>query len=321
MAEKAIVTGAAGFIGSHLCEALLARGCDVIGIDCFTSNYDPRIKRDNIAGIEGDDRFTFLEASPGDLDLEEVLVDAAYVFHAAARPGVRDSWRERFGEYVQANIQATQQLCEAATAVPIKRFVYSSSSSVYGETAELPMGESHPTRPHSPYGVTKLAGEALCVLYKRNFDLPAVALRYFTVYGPRQRTDMAFHKFIKSTLDGKAIEVYGNGTQTRDFTYVSDIVEANLLAMEYEGEEAVFNIGGGSTIALSGVLDILTDELSGEVDVKFVDRVKGDVTHTSADIGLARSELGYSPKMALDEGVHNEVQWVKSIRQKLGEYR
>ncbi len=318
MSDKVIVTGAAGFIGSHLCEFLVEKGYRVVGIDSFNPNYDVRIKRDNVAALAGSQNFSLVEASLNDIDLEQYVADARVVFHLAAQPGVRDSWSTRFDEYIDANIRATQRLCEACRGKPLKRFVYASSSSVYGETTQLPMSESHPTRPYSPYGVTKLSGEALCLLYKRNYGLPVVSLRFFTVYGPRQRPDMAFHKFIAWALNGRPIEVYGNGSQTRDFTYVTDIVEANLLAMEYGGDAGVFNIGGGSRVALNAALDIIAGGLpNADVNVVFSDPVKGDVMHTYADIGLARRELGYSPRMSLEEGLIREIEWVKSIRGKL----
>ena len=320
MSEKVVVTGAAGFIGSHLCESLLGMDFHVVGIDSFNANYDVRIKRQNIAAAERNDRFELVEASINELDLGRVLSGAAYVFHLAAQPGVRDSWAERFDEYIDSNIRATQKLCEACRGMALERFVYASSSSVYGDTAQLPMNESHPTRPFSPYGVTKLSGEALCLLYKRNFGLPVVSLRFFTVYGPRQRPDMAFHRFIAGVLDGKPMEVFGDGTQTRDFTYVSDIVDANLRAMRYGGTESIFNIGGGSRVALGAVLEILSAELSrrGPVQVVFKEHVKGDVMHTYADIGLAARELGYSPKVDLEEGIAREIEWVASLRRTLG---
>jgi len=319
MPEKVVVTGAAGFIGSHLCESLLEEGFLVTGIDSFTPYYDLRIKRGNVASLVKHPRFELIEKSINDMDLDAALSDTAVVYHLAAQPGVRASWAEKFDEYIDSNIRATQRLCEACRGRPLRRFVYASSSSVYGDTAQLPMGEDHPTRPHSPYGVTKLSGEALCLLYRKNFGLPVVALRFFTVYGPRQRPDMAFHRFIAAALDGNPIEVYGNGTQTRDFTFISDIVDANLRAMRYEGSESVFNVGGGSRIALSAALDILTVALraGGVVQVVFEDAVKGDVMHTYADIERARRELGYSPKVTLEEGIAREVEWVSSIRRQL----
>jgi len=238
---KTLVTGAAGFIGSHLSESLLARGFDVMGIDSLCTNYDIRFKRENLKALEKEKGFSLIEGDLNDLDLGAILKGVDYVFHLAAQAGVRDSWSSQFDGYVDANIRATQRLCEVARDKGVRRFVYASSSSVYGETQELPMSETHPTCPVSPYGVTKLSGEALCLLYRSNFGLPVVALRFFTVFGPRQRPDMAFHRFIRAGLDEQPVAVFGNGTQTRDFTFVSDIVEACTLAMDYEGGKSVFN--------------------------------------------------------------------------------
>jgi UDP-glucose 4-epimerase len=314
MPPKVIVTGAAGFIGSHLCEALLARDFSVTGIDAFTDNYDVRIKRHNLTSFAGHDNFDLIEASLNEADLPAVLEGAECVFHLAAQPGVRQSWHERFDDYIDANIRATHRLCEAARRSDIKRFVYASSSSVYGETARLPMAEDHPTRPLSPYGVTKLSGEDLCVLYKANYGLPVTALRFFTVYGPRQRADMAFHHFINLALDGKPVPVFGNGTQTRDFTYIDDIVDANLRTMDYSGNQTVFNVGGGTRITLNAALDILNELVPDGLDVQYQDRVKGDVTHTYADISLAHDELGYAPTARIDDGLAAEVEWVRFVR-------
>jgi UDP-glucose 4-epimerase len=240
------------------------------------------------------------------------------VFHQAAQPGVRASWGKQFEEYIDSNIRATQRLCEAAKGRPLKRFVFASSSSVYGETAKLPMREDHPAKPISPYGLTKLAAEHLCLLYAGNFGLPVVCLRYFTVYGPRQRPDMAFTRFISSAMDGKPIEVYGNGTQTRDFTYIDDVVDANIRAMAYRGEESVFNIAGGSRVSLNVVLDILQEHYRSDFDLSFKNAFKGDVKHTFADIHRAERELGYSPKTKLEDGLAYQVDWLKRLRSELG---
>jgi UDP-glucose 4-epimerase len=319
MSKKVIVTGAAGFIGSHLCESLLDGGYHVVGVDSFHPNYDIRIKRDNISGALESKGFELVEKSLNDIDLDTLVSDADYVFHLAAQPGVRDSWAARFDEYIDANVRATQRLCEACRGKPLKRFVYASSSSVYGDTARLPMDESHATRPYSPYGVTKLSGEALCLLYKKNFGLPVVSLRFFTVYGPRQRPDMAFHKFISSALASKPTEIYGNGSQTRDFTFVSDIVDANLSAMAYDGPEDVFNVGGGSRVALNVALDLLSGGLppAKRLNIVYTEPIKGDVMHTYADISLAARELGYTPKVDLEEGIKREIEWVVSLRKTL----
>jgi UDP-glucose 4-epimerase len=318
MAEKVVVTGAAGFIGSHLCERLLSDGYEVVGVDSLLDYYDVRIKRDNLTAAAEHERFRFIEDSLNRLDLDELLDGVATVFHQAAQAGVRASWGERFEEYIDSNIRATQALLEAARRHALERFVYASSSSVYGETAELPMKESHPTRPVSPYGVTKLDGENLCLLYERSYGVPAVCLRYFTVFGPRQRPDMAFHRFIRWTLSGEPVEVYGNGSQTRDFTYVSDIVDANVAAMGYRGKRHVFNVGGGNRVSLNHVLDTIGRVTGRELDVRYQGRQRGDVTHTYADITLARDELGYSPRVGLEEGIRREFEWIETMTNRLG---
>ncbi|MCK4774395.1 MAG: NAD-dependent epimerase/dehydratase family protein [Candidatus Krumholzibacteria bacterium] len=314
---KTLVTGAAGFIGSHLTEALLARGAEVVGIDSLCANYDVRFKRENLNSLEKKKGFSLIEGDLNELDLDGILEGVDYVFHLAAWAGVRDSWDSLFDSYVDANIRATQRLCEAARNKGVRRFVYASSSSVYGETQELPMSETHPTCPVSPYGVTKLSGEALCLLYRSNFGLPVVALRFFTVFGPRQRPDMAFHRFIRAGLDEQPVAVFGNGTQTRDFTFVSDIVEACTLAMEYDGDESVFNVGGGTRIALNAALDIISGILPRGLDVRYEGRAKGDVTHTYADISLARGELGYAPKTTVEEGLAMEAEWLQATLKRL----
>jgi UDP-glucose 4-epimerase len=295
----------------------LEKGADVVGIDCFAPNYDVRFKHENLAALRKHNNFELIEADLNDLDLDKTLDGADGIFHLAAQAGVRDSWQKRFDEYVDSNIRATQRLCEAARNKGIKRFVYASSSSVYGETQTLPMAETHPTCPVSPYGVTKLSGEALCLLYRSNFGLPVVALRYFTVFGPRQRPDMAFHRFIKAGLSGQPVRVFGSGQQTRDFTFVADVVSACVSAMDYTGDAAVFNVGGGSRITLNAALDILAELLPNGLDVQYEDRAKGDVTHTYADITLAQNELGYAPETGVEEGLERETDWLRSTLKKL----
>jgi UDP-glucose 4-epimerase len=312
-----VVTGAAGFIGSHLCEALVARGHDVLGIDCFTDYYDVAQKRANLSALGREPRFRLLEDSLTSADLQRVLEGASVVFHLAAQPGVRKSWGVEFEQYIEHNIRATQRLCEAMKGSGV-RLVYSSSSSVYGQTAQLPMREDHPTRPLSPYGVTKLAGEALCLLYASNHGLPVACLRYFTVYGPRQRPDMAFHRFIRAVHAGEPIDVYGSGTQTRDFTFVSDAVEANLAAAEYAGDATVFNIGGGSRVTLNSVIDLIGRITGRAPDVRYREAQKGDVMHTLADISLATRELGYTPRVGIEDGITSEVEWLDQRRRDVG---
>jgi len=315
MAEKALVTGAAGFIGSHLAEELLASGIEVVGIDSLTDYYDIRLKQQNLDQLTPHGSFRFLPESINDVDLDTVLDGVDYVFHQAAQAGVRASWGTQFENYIDSNVRATQRLCEAAKSKPLKKFVYASSSSVYGDTDRLPMTEEAAVRPVSPYGVTKLDAENMCLLYRKSDGLPAVCLRYFTVYGPRQRPDMAIHKFLRNAMTGSPVEVYGNGEQTRDFTFVSDIVAANVLAMRYEGKEALFNIGGGSRVSVNHVLNIVGRYANGEFDVQYKDNEKGDVKHTYADTSRARAELSFQPRTTLEEGIEREAEWIKSILQ------
>ena len=315
MAEKALVTGAAGFIGSHLAEELLKTGFEVVGIDSLTDYYDVRLKQRNLDFLTPHDGFQFIAQSINDANLEAALEGVSYVFHQAAQAGVRASWGSRFEDYIDCNIRATQKLCEAVKNKPVKKFVYASSSSVYGDTDRLPMSEDGLVRPVSPYGVTKLDAENMCLLYRKSDGLPAVCLRYFTVYGPRQRPDMAIHRFLRGALLGSAVEVYGNGEQTRDFTYVSDIVAANILAMKYEGGETVFNIGGGSRVSVNYVLDLIGRYAKPDFDVRYKAGEKGDVRHTYADTTRARDELSFEPKMTLENGIELQAEWMKEILQ------
>lgn len=312
MTGKAVVTGAAGFIGSHLCERLLDEGFEVLAVDAFTDCYSPERKRRHLASCAGRPGFTLAEENLATCDVARLIDGARCVFHLAAQAGVRKSWGKEFSSYIESNVVATQRLLEALKENPSVPLIHSSSSSVYGETRTLPMREDHPTVPLSPYGATKLAGEHLCELYRLNYGITYRALRYFTVYGPRQRPDMAFSRFITASFAGKEIEVYGDGRQTRDFTYVADAVEANLRASRYDGPLTVFNIGGGSRAALLDVLDILGRELGGRLETRFVDRAKGDVTDTWADTARARDELGFKPRVGLEEGIRNEIAWYRN---------
>jgi len=310
---KCLVSGAAGFIGSHLSEYLIDKGCEVTGIDSFMDYYPKSIKEANIAVLKKDRKFDFVEASLLEADLSELLKGVEVVFHQAAQAGVRASWGESFKVYSDNNILATQVLLEACTRNPVKKFIYASSSSVYGDTQDLPMKESSLPRPVSPYGVSKLAAEHLCWLYFRNFGVPTVSLRYFTVFGARQRPDMAFHRFFRWAIERKPILVYGDGEQSRDFTHVDDIVEANWLASKNGLPGEVFNIGGGSRISLNDVIPIIQDIVGRKLEVRYEASQKGDVRHTSADMAKARLELGYEPKMPIKEGLKYEYAWIKEL--------
>ena len=310
---KALVTGAAGFIGSHLSESLIQKGFDVVGIDNFTDYYPRTIKETNITQLRGGNNFEFVEASLLEVDLAKLLDGVEVVFHEAAQAGVRASWGQNFKIYSDNNILATQMLLEACCRSPVKKLIYGSSSSVYGDTPDLPMKESSLPCPVSPYGVSKLAAEHLCFLYYKNFGIPAVSLRYFTVYGPRQRPDMAFHRFFKWALKNETIRVYGDGQQTRDFTYIDDIVEANLLALEKGAPGKVYNIGGGSRISLERVIQIISEITGRQLKVDYQEKEKGDVRHTMADTTRAQRELYYSPKVSIREGLQAEYEWIKGL--------
>jgi nucleoside-diphosphate-sugar epimerase len=312
---KIIVTGVAGFIGSHLTETLLQQGQEVIGIDEFNDYYDPTLKRKNVAQLDGSPNFKLIEGDIQFLDWHKLLKDVDVVYHQAAQAGVRASWGNGFRGYTERNINATQVLLEAAKdAKDLKRLVFASSSSIYGDAETLPTHEGICPQPVSPYGITKLAGEFLCELYHKNFGVPSVSLRYFTVYGPRQRPDMAFNKFFKSILQDEAIPIYGDGQQTREFTFVSDIIAANLaaaIAPAAVGE--IFNIGGGSRVVLAEVLDTIEQIVDKPIKRKYIEKAMGDARHTAADISKAQKHLGYQPQVSLREGLIQEWEWIKSL--------
>lgn len=310
-AEKVLVTGAAGFIGSQLCERLLAEGREVVGIDCLTDYYDPARKRRNLAASLAAPGFRFVQEDLVDADLPALLDGCGLVFHEAAQAGVRASWGSEFGIYLHCNLDATQRLLEACRGRDLK-LVYASSSSVYGAVAELPMRETSLPRPFSPYGVTKLAAEQLIDLYRLNHGLRAVALRYFTVYGPRQRPDMGFSRFIAAGLKGEALPIYGDGSQTRDFTFVADILAANLHAASYEGDAYVFNVGGGSRVTLREALDTLADALGLELRLEHQPAQHGDVPDTLADATRIEAEFGFKPTIGLATGLAAQVEWTRA---------
>ncbi len=302
-----LVTGAAGFIGSHLARRLLAEGHRVRGVDCFTGYYPRWIKERNIRSLREHPGFTLLEQDLLDSP-DRLLEDVDLVFHQAAQPGVRASWGHEFSIYTRNNILVTQGLLEAARKHDLKRFVFASSSSVYGEADSLPMKETSLPRPVSPYGVSKLAAEHLCTLYYRNFRVPAVSLRYFTVYGPGQRPDMAFHRFIRAACRRQELQIFGTGEQTRDFTYVDDIVEANLAASCKEGAVGnVYNIGGGTRISVNEVIAEIGRLAGKPIKVNHLPTQAGDPPHTYADTSRAREDLGFIPRVTLQEGIGEQI--------------
>jgi UDP-glucose 4-epimerase len=303
---KAIVTGAAGFIGSHLSTALLDAGSSVTGIDCFTDYYPRALKEANLAGIRGRPGFSFVEGALQDIDIKGLLAGVTHVFHLAGQAGVRKSWGRDFDVYTKDNVEATQRLLEALAGVPIEKYVYASSSSVYGDGVPLPMSEDAYLQPLSPYGVTKLAAEHLGNLYCANHGVPAVSLRYFTVYGPRQRPDMAFRRFFTAAMQRTPMTVYGDGEQTRDFTFVSDIVAANLAAAERGRPGSVYNIGGGSRVTLNHVLELIGRITGTPVTVQREPAQKGDMRHTYADTSRARRDLGFAPRVSLENGLEQQ---------------
>jgi nucleoside-diphosphate-sugar epimerase len=327
MAQRtALVTGAAGFVGSHLADRLVEDGWRVMGIDSFEDYYPRPYKERNVAGLLGSAAFTLHEVDLLDLAddhsagaklVRACVRDAHVVFHMAAQAGVRASWGGDFRIYTDNNVLATQLLLETARSEGVDRFVYASSSSVYGDTDVLPMREDAVCRPFSPYGVSKLAGEHLCRLYWRNFGVPAVAVRFFTVYGPRQRPDMGFHRFIRMVQEGRPIPVYGDGAQTRDFTYFSDIVRGLVAAADAPPGE-LCNLGGGSRVSLLQALDVLGEVVGCAPVLDVRDRQAGDVRDTWASLDHAREVLDYQPRVSLEQGLDAEVQWLRALSSEPG---
>jgi nucleoside-diphosphate-sugar epimerase len=313
MAGKSIlITGAAGFIGSHLVDRCLGLGWTVTAVDSFSEYYPAALKRQNIAEAAEHPDCRFIDADLLDLELAPILENVSVVFHLAAQPGVRASWEE-FSQYTVLNLNATHHLLQAVAGASLDRFVMASTSSVYGDAETLPTPEDTAPRPISPYGITKLAAEHLARLYWRNFGVPTVCLRYFTVYGPRQRPDMAFNRLIARALVGEPFKVFGDGNQTRDFTFVRDAVTGTVAAAESGAPGATYNIGGGSRRSLNSVFETLGELLGSRVEVVYGEPQRGDARDTAADIRRAERDLGYRPSYDFSSGLDAQLEWQRAM--------
>jgi nucleoside-diphosphate-sugar epimerase len=303
---RAVVTGATGFIGHHLCAHLMASGDEVVGVDAFTDYYDRALKERNAALLSSADSFSLRRADLLTVDLRALFEGAEVVYHLAGQPGTRSCWGREFETYTALNVLATQAVLEAVRGLWIRKLVYASSSSVYGDAVAYPTAEGACPRPISPYGVTKLAAEHLCELYREAFGVPTLSLRLFTVYGPRQRPDMAFARLIDAALSRRPFRLHGDGEQTRDFTHVSDVVTA-MRAAACSDFTGVANIGGGLRMTMQHVVSV-TERLIGPVELDMVPAVRGDVRHTGADITVAARAFGYRPRMKLLDGLTSMIQ-------------
>ncbi len=310
---RALVTGCAGFIGSQLTESLLQDGHEVVGVDGLIDTYDTDVKLGNLDRAKEFAAFSFVEADLTNARLEPLVEDCEVIFHLAAEPGVRTSWGERFESYARNNVLATQRVLEAAKQLPGRRIVFASSSSIYGDAEQLPTPEDVHPRPFSPYGVTKLAAEHLCALYQGNYGVETVALRYFSTYGPRQRPDMAFHRFCRAALRGEPLTVFGSGEQTRDFTFVADVVAATRAAATSPAAGGgVYNIGGGSRVSVNEALELIGSYAGRPLEIRRLESEKGDVNNTGADTSRARRDLGFSPTTSVAEGLRAEYEWMRA---------
>lgn len=320
--DRVVVTGAAGFIGSHLCATLLDGGARVVGLDAFTEFYDPGQKRANLVELLESPRFELVETDVTGAELNDVFDGADAVVHLAGEPGVTTSWGPDFGRYVDRNVLATQRVLEAVGEVGVPRVVYASSSSVYGAPTDALRARGEP-RPTSPYGVSKLAGEALVGAYASSSSgLTTVSLRYFSVYGPRQRPDMAAHRFIEAMLDGRTVEVYGDGRQVRDFTYVGDVVEATARAITADVPPAsVLDIASASPVDVAALIELLERIVRpGHVQVRQEGERRGDVPRTSGRTELTHEHLGWEPTVDLRTGLSRQVDWHRARREPGGHH-
>jgi UDP-glucuronate 4-epimerase len=305
--SKVLVTGAAGFIGSHLTDRLLQLGHEVFGVDGFTEYYSPALKSRNLSDARSHKAFDLIEGDLLDLDLSGVLREVDSIVHLAAEPGVRASW-DNFPTYLKRNVEATHRLLEAALGHELERFVFASSSSIYGSAEHGPAAEDARRRPASPYGLSKLAAEELVALYSREKGVPATSLRYFTVYGPRQRPEMAISKFISAIVRGEPVTVFGDGEQVREMTYVSDVVNATVSALEAPAG-GVYNVGGGDRTTVNELLRVVGEALQTEVRIEYAPRIAGEARVTWADLSRSSRELGFQPRVSLEEGVAAQVEW------------
>jgi UDP-glucuronate 4-epimerase len=311
--SRYLVTGAAGFIGSHVVDRLLADGHEVVGVDAFTSYYSRRRKEGNLAAVPRWGGFRLVEGDVLRLDLDGLLCGVRGVFHLAGEPGVRRSWGDNFPRYVERNVLTTERLLEAVWRTGVARFVYASSSSVYGGDSGGPLAEDDPLRPASPYGLSKLAAEELIRLHARERGVSATILRYFTVYGPRQRPEMALSRFVSAALRGRCVEIYGDGEQRRDVTYVADAVSATVAALD--APPGLYNVGGGTRASVNEMLRAVREETGTSVEVRYGPVAPGDVPSTWADSSRAACFLGYAPRVGLEEGLSAQVSW--AVRESL----
>jgi UDP-glucuronate 4-epimerase len=308
---KALVTGCAGFIGSQLTESLLNDGHEVLGVDALIDTYDTDVKVENLEGAKEFDSFRFLRLDLAEAPLAALVEECDTIFHLAAEPGVRASWGDRFESYTKNNVLATQRLLEAAKQWQDKRLVFASSSSIYGDAELLPTPEDALPKPFSPYGVTKLAAEYLCALYRGNYGVATVSLRYFSTYGPRQRPDMAFHRFCRAALHGEPLVVFGSGEQTRDFTFVADVIAATrAAAIASAAPGQVYNVGGGSRVSVNEALELIASFAGRPLEVRRFESAKGDVRNTGADTSRARRDLGFDPTTSVRDGLQAEFDWM-----------
>lgn len=305
--SRVLVTGAAGFIGSHLVDRLLGSGHEVLGVDGFTTYYPRELKLRNLTRAEGNEGFRLVEGDLLELPLARLLAEVDSVVHLAAEPGVRASWGDNFSRYLKRNVEVTQRLLEALSAVGPRRLVLASSSSVYGSAGEGPLSEDALRRPASPYGFTKLAAEELALLYRREHQVPLTVLRYFTVYGPRQRPEMALSRFISAAAGGWSIEIFGDGEQEREMTHVSDVVEATVAALK--APLGTYNVGGGSRATVNELVEHVRQTLDTPVEVTHLPEVAGDVRSTWADLTRSKEVLDFEPRVGLEEGIESQVEW------------